>query len=80
VSSKRRIQARLINVVKVTVKFIRKGIYHDRIRVERNGGKGKNISSSPCRKWEWRLKMLVLSYWQLLFPEDLGSCALNGRI
>jgi hypothetical protein len=50
VSSKRRIQARLINVVKVTVKFIRKGIYHDRIRVERNGGKGKKHFLLPMQK------------------------------
>jgi hypothetical protein len=48
-SSKRRIQARYENVVKV--KFIRKGISYNRIKVGGNE-KRRNISCFLCRKWE----------------------------
>jgi hypothetical protein len=51
VSSRRRIQARHKDLVKVTVKFIRRGIRREK--------KQRNISCSLPRKWEQRLKMVV---------------------
>jgi hypothetical protein len=39
-SNKRRIQVRCENVVKVIVKFTRKGVQCNRIKVGRNGKKG----------------------------------------
>jgi hypothetical protein len=41
-------------------KFISKEIQCNRIKVGRNGHKGRNISPSSCRKWNQRLKMVAL--------------------
>jgi hypothetical protein len=51
VSGRRRIQARHEDLVKVAVKFIRKGTGGEK--------RERSISCSLHRKWEQRLKMVV---------------------
>jgi hypothetical protein len=50
-ASSRRIRARHKDLVKVTVKFIRRGAGGEK--------RERSISCSPCRKWGQRLKMVV---------------------
>jgi hypothetical protein len=46
--------------MKEMVKFITEEIYYSRIKVERNGEKGRNSSCSLCKKWELRLQGVIL--------------------
>jgi hypothetical protein len=65
---RKRVQARCKDSVKVTVKFIRRGIFFQQTKDylcsenNRSGGRQRerDISCSPWRKWEQKLKMVVL--------------------
>jgi hypothetical protein len=46
----KRIQARCKNIMKMIVKFIKKGIYYNEIKVRINGGKGGNGSEDS--RWQ----------------------------
>jgi hypothetical protein len=65
VSVRRIIQARHKDLVKVTVKFIRKGIRlqqtESRLSLEREqkGEKERDVFYSPRKKWEQKLKVVV---------------------
>jgi hypothetical protein len=65
-ASGRRIQARCKDLVKVIVRFLRKGYIFSRLKAQQGQGwreRERGISYSPCGKWEQKLNMVKPISW-----------------